>query len=123
MKFTLNGESSNRFTCYCVDCRKNSGHLGQVLAIFDTSKVEISDPNGYSKEYVITNTNSGHPKRKVFCSNCGCTILTLPMKHNGEKSVIRTTLVESGFADLAPQKALFGETKDAYLGELKSDFL
>lgn len=123
LTFTLKGESSNRFTCYCVDCRKNSGHLGQVLAIYDTSNIEISDPHNYRKEYIVTGTSSGHPKHKVFCSNCGCTIMTVPMKHNGDKSVIRATLLDSGFETLVPQKALFAQTKDEYLGDIKSEFL
>lgn len=120
--FKLNGEPSRSFVCYCVDCRKGSGHIGQFISQYATDKVEIEDKNGKMAEYVVEKTKSGQPKRKQFCKGCGCTIRTLPMKFNGEVSMMRQSLVDEKFVNLAPQLAIFGDEKDRYTENTKSEF-
>ncbi|KAG7665111.1 uncharacterized protein J8A68_001421 [[Candida] subhashii] len=120
--FKLNGEPSRSFICYCVDCRKGSGHLGQFISQYATDKVEIKDPNHQIKEYVVEKTKSGHPKRKEFCGGCGCTIRTLPMKFNGEVSMIRQSLLDGEFVNCAPQSAIFGDEKKRYTEGTESEF-
>ncbi|KAI5960691.1 hypothetical protein KGF57_001888 [Candida theae] len=119
----LIGEPSRSFVCYCVDCRKGSGHLGQFISQYATDKVAVFDKNGTVAEYVVEQTKSGHPKRKQFCKRCGCTIRTLPMKFNGEVSMVRQSLVDENFAKLAPQLAMFEEEKSRYTEGAKSEYL
>ncbi|KAG5419618.1 hypothetical protein I9W82_003386 [Candida metapsilosis] len=122
VSFKLIGEPSRSFVCYCIDCRKGSGHLGQFISQYATDKVEIEDKNGNIAEYIVEKTKSGHPKRKQFCKGCGSTIRTLPMKFNGEVSMFRSSLVDENFAKLAPQAALFGDEKDRFTEGVKSEY-
>ncbi|CAL1192887.1 unnamed protein product [Candida parapsilosis] len=73
-------------------------------------------------EYVVQKTKSGHPKKKQFCKDCGCTIRTLPMKFNGEVSMIRQSLVDENFTKLSPQLAMFGDEKSRFIEDAKSEF-
>lgn len=122
VSFKLIGEPSRSFVCYCIDCRKGSGHLGQFISQYATDKVEIDNKNDKIAEYVVQKTKSGHPKRKQFCKDCGCTIRTLPMKFNGDVSMIRQSLVDDNFAKLTPQLAMFGDEKSSFTEDVKSEF-
>ena len=124
INFTIHGSPSTRMMCYCLDCRKNSGHLGQALGLLNHDQVEIKDPENNIKEWVITKTSSGSPKRKVFCGRCGSTLMTIPMKHNGEKVVIRSTLLDEGIEHFLPfDKVLFPDEKEKYLGSCPREYL
>ncbi|KAA8915719.1 hypothetical protein TRICI_002126 [Trichomonascus ciferrii] len=122
VKFSV-GDAKSKFICYCIDCRKNSGHLGQLLAKFDTEDLSIDDPTGQLKEYTITRTSSGFPKKKVFCNTCGCTIMTQPMKYEGKVSILRVTLLDNGIETFLPEKCLFQQERETYLGEVACEFL
>lgn len=122
IKFTLNGPPDRTLVCYCDDCRKGSGHLGQMTAFYKTTDVNIIDDESNLKQFVVTKTQSGHPKHKEFCSNCGSTIRTLPMKYNGEVSVVRASLLDDNFKICAPKIAIFTDTKDKYVEGIESDY-
>ncbi len=47
--------------------------------------------------WVLKDTLSGCDKHKVFCRRCGCTLWTVPMKHNGSHMIVRTSLLENGY--------------------------
>lgn len=112
--FNTSADPVVNMECYCLDCRKNSGHLGQVISKFNTLEVTIDDPKRVLKTYVINKTQSGKPKHKVFCSECGCTIATLPQTYNGEITMLRTTLLDEFPQSYAPTKRLFEDEKAAY---------
>lgn len=65
-------------------------------AKYDRSQVTIRDPDNKQATWIITKTLSGHDKHKIFCSQCGCTMWTIPMNHGGEKMIVRTSLVDEG---------------------------
>uniref|UniRef100_A0A060T7Z5 ARAD1D06446p n=1 Tax=Blastobotrys adeninivorans TaxID=409370 RepID=A0A060T7Z5_BLAAD len=113
--FSLDAPAEATFTCFCLDCRKNSGHLGQAIAKMNTSDMKINDPESQLKEWTIAKTQSGYPKNKVFCGRCGCTMWTQPMKYNREKSMVRITLLDDGVEKYLPKKVLFQEAKSSYL--------
>lgn len=124
VKFKIAGEPEANFVCYCLDCRKNSGHLGQLIGKYASSDIIVDDKDSNIREWIVDKTESGFPKHKVFCSRCGCTLWTKPMKFNGEKMMVRTTLLDEGFdTSLTPSKCLFGPEKEAYLGQVKSQYL
>lgn len=60
-------------------------------------------------------TDSGNPKTKAFCANCGCTLMTIPAKWKGERVVLRTPLFERQ-EDFKPQEEWF--TKDRRFGSV-----
>lgn len=122
IKISLKGEPVKSFICYCIDCRKGSGHLGQILSYYDTKNIEITDSKSYLREFIVGNTKSGVPKKKEFCGNCGSTIRTLPMKYNGEVSVVRPTLLDENFKMCVPKIAIFGESNTEYVEGLQNDF-
>lgn len=101
-------------TCYCLDCRKNSGSSGQLLAKYKTDDVTISDNDNTLTTYVITKTQLGKPKDKLFCGKCGCTIATKPQAYNGEVTILRLTLFDELPAEFASKKELFADAKAEY---------
>lgn len=125
VKFAIVGDPEATYICTCLDCRKNSGHLGQVIGKFSSDNVIIDDENCYLSSWTIDVTESGYPKPKAFCSRCGCTIYTKPMKFNGTKIMLRTTLLDEDFDDsLIPKGRLFTKEREDYLnGADSSHFL
>ena len=47
------------------------------------ANVNMSDPKGYYKNFMDTNTGSGDPISRGFCSNCGTSIGGIPEKSGG----------------------------------------
>ncbi|KAK6205242.1 Mss4-like protein [Scheffersomyces amazonensis] len=122
IEVSFNGEPKRNFICYCSDCRKGSGHLGQFISEYNSSDVIVTDKDSKLKEYVVTKTKSGFPKKKQFCGECGSTVLTLPMKHNGEVAMVRPSLLDTKFASFAPNKAIFGDARTEYTKGSESEF-
>lgn len=117
---SLEGKPEKTVVCYCSDCRKNSGHLGQIIAAYDKEKVQIGDPDSQLRDYLITKTGSGKPKTKEFCGRCGCTIRTILESVPG-KYLVRLSLLDHGFPDFVPENKLFPEVKTAYVGGAACD--
>jgi hypothetical protein len=115
IKFTLVGEPDKSIVCYCSDCRKGSGSIGQFMSEFDTVNVHIEDPQSKMTVLNITQTASGIRKEKHFCASCGCTILTKPMRHHGKKVFVRTVLVDEGYERFIPQSAIFTAEKPSFV--------
>ncbi|KAK6459481.1 Mss4-like protein [Scheffersomyces xylosifermentans] len=115
IQFSVSTKPIVTMVCYCEDCRKGSGHLGQILAKYDTKDIEITDKDSTMKEYIVTKTQSGFPKKKFFCGNCGCTIHTQPTKFNGEITIIRTTLLDENFGQFVPSKGIFVDAKKSFV--------
>lgn len=114
IKFEVSGEPEDSVHCYCKDCRKNSGALGQITSSYSSTNFEISDDESVLKEYTIKKTASGFPKKKNFCGKCGCTIFTVPMKFDGQIIVIRPTLLDDSFPVFMPTKAIFEDEKKRF---------
>ncbi|ANB14627.1 hypothetical protein AWJ20_2232 [Sugiyamaella lignohabitans] len=111
--------------CYCSDCRKGSGHLGQILAKYNESDVKIHDDKKVLKEYIVTATQSGFIKKKLFCGECGCTLLTIPTKHEG-LYMVRSTLMDDPEIwrnNFVPAKALFDDSRKAYLANVDTQIV
>lgn len=90
-------------TCFCSDCRRSLGHLGQLVAPYETEFVAWHDTGSQIKRYVITNTESGQPNEKLFCGNCGCTLALIPAKEGGKVTMLRLTLVDEFKKEYLPQ--------------------
>lgn len=111
VKFDLQGQPDACLVCYCHDCRKGSGNLGQLLAQYNSKNLKIIDNENSLTEYIITKTESGKPKKKYFCNNCGCNTHTVPMSANGEISFVRYTLIDDDFSNLIPTTSIFNDEK------------
>ncbi|KAK2873801.1 hypothetical protein FQN49_002064 [Arthroderma sp. PD_2] len=69
--------------------------------------------------WTIKKTTSGSEKHKRFCTRCGCTLWTIPMKHNGEKIIVRTPLLENGLETFKPEIEIFASQRPSYLEPAK----
>lgn len=121
MKITVRGEPQRVYVCYCGDCRKNSGHLGQINAPYAVEDVTIDDPDNVVGEYVVKVTKSGKPKHKFFCLRCGCTIRTACESLPG-KSIVRVMILDDANGRFVPEEALFAEEKNRYTKGVKSEY-
>ncbi|TPX07931.1 uncharacterized protein E0L32_010386 [Thyridium curvatum] len=102
--YTLTGEPEQVVACYCSHCQKNAGSKYQIFAKYPSSSIDIEDPSDSMRYYTITKgTESGLPKEKHFCGNCGCTLWTVPWKHGGDIKLVRTSLIENGLAHFKPK--------------------
>lgn len=95
-----------------------SGHIGHIIGIFNKEQVTIDDPKGKLKTYAITNTGSGKPNNVNFCSDCGSTINSVPMVYDGKLSLIRTTILDSGYEKFVPTEELFAKDKAPFAADL-----
>ncbi|CAN3365183.1 hypothetical protein DICA3_E22254 [Diutina catenulata] len=115
--FTANGPPMEVYTCCCCDCRKNAGHLGQAVGRWLSKDVDMRDPDNKLKTYVITKTESGKPKDKLFCGECGVTIGTRPGNHEPgkQRTHLRVTLFDEFDPVLAPTEVRRKEDQRQYL--------
>ena len=65
-------------------------------ALVDKSQVQIVVGEDLINAWIIKDTTSGKEKHKLFCKQCGCILWTIPMVLNGEKLVVRTSLLDKG---------------------------
>lgn len=96
IKVVLTGRPIKAMSCHCVDCQKSASGPYQTCALYPTSAVELIDPESNIKKYIVPKeqVGSGVEKEKWFCGVCGAPIYNRPMKHNGEKTVIKTGILE-----------------------------
>ncbi|KAL6834365.1 Mss4-like protein [Trichoderma sp. SZMC 28015] len=113
--FDIEGEPEKVFSCYCLDCAKNSGGPYQLVAKYDVSKITVKDPQNAQAVWIVSQTQSGFEKHKVFCRQCGCTLWTIPMHHQGLKIMVRTSLVNGGLEQWQPQAALFTDCQPRWM--------
>ena len=66
-------------------------------AKFKKEQVEVEQGEELTKIWTLSDNLSGSDKHKVFCSQCGCTLWTIPMKHGGSHLIVRTSLLEKGY--------------------------
>ncbi|EXJ80122.1 hypothetical protein A1O1_08264, partial [Capronia coronata CBS 617.96] len=65
-------------------------------AKFHRDNVDITKGANLIKTFTLTDTSSGHPKHKAFCTECGCTLWTIPTHHGGDFLMVRTSLIQTG---------------------------
>jgi hypothetical protein len=72
----------NGHICHCHNCRTFSGSPPNIIRL-PASNVKLSDPGKVLKTYVDTNTGSGGPVPRGFCTNCGSGIGFIPEEGSG----------------------------------------
>ncbi|PLB35001.1 GFA family protein [Aspergillus candidus] len=111
VQFRVEGEPKNVFICYCTHCSKNAGAAGQISAKFKKEQVELEQGQKLLKTWILEDTVSGSEKHKLFCSQCGCTLWTIPMRHGGSHLIVRTSLLEDGLSRLLYKAEFFASRK------------
>ncbi|KAJ5636951.1 Mss4-like protein [Penicillium longicatenatum] len=111
VQFCVKGEPEVVFICYCTHCSKNAGATGQISAKFKKEHVELKQHPELLKTWILKDNLSGNEKHKVFCSQCGCTLWTIPMKHGGSHFIVRTSLLEDGLSRLPYKVEFFASRK------------
>lgn len=71
--------------------------MGQ-LAKYSQNNVTITAGQDLLQNYTLFDTSSGSPKDKVFCRTCGCTLWTIPSHNGGGFKIVRTSLINGGYA-------------------------
>ncbi|KAK3402698.1 Mss4-like protein [Sordaria brevicollis] len=121
VKFSVRGAPDNVFMCYCSHCTKNAGSVGQISAKFPRKNVQVLQGDNLLSTWVLHDNVSGCEKHKVFCSRCGCTMWTIPMKHRGDTYIVRTSLLDQGLEKFAYKTEFFASRKVAVAApEVKS---
>ncbi|KIN09015.1 hypothetical protein OIDMADRAFT_48851 [Oidiodendron maius Zn] len=105
--FDVVGEPETCFQCFCQHCQKSAGAPSQLSAKFNKNQVHVKLGRELLKTYILKDTLSGQDKHKVFCSDCGCTLWTIPMRHGGDSFIVRTSLMENGLQKYVPNVVLF----------------
>ncbi|KAL2196665.1 Mss4-like protein [Corynascus similis CBS 632.67] len=113
VKFFVTGAPDTTFICYCSHCSKNAGAEGQICAKFKREAVQVVEGTELMSSYTLTDNLSGSPKHKVFCSRCGCTLWTIPMKHHGTHWILRTSIIKEGLEKLPYKSEFFASRKKA----------
>lgn len=119
--FNTTGEPVASIICYCSDCRKQAGNLGQIVTPYDETDVVIEDPGKVTKLFASNKTESGKTKTKYFCGNCGCTMYSTVGPFPG-KILLRPTLFDKGYPGNEPTQVLCGQTKEEYTEGVKCKF-
>jgi hypothetical protein len=57
--------------CHCANCRKVSGSFAASNLIIEQDKIQIEDRDSTLAMFLDTETGSGIPIERWFCSRCG----------------------------------------------------
>lgn len=68
----------------------------QQTACYNKEQVKVLSGEDLIGTWTLKDTISGNDKHKRFCTRCGCTLWTVPMIYNGDKFMVRTSLLENG---------------------------
>ncbi|PVH83484.1 hypothetical protein DL98DRAFT_585380 [Cadophora sp. DSE1049] len=119
IQFAITGSPEKVFVCYCTDCSKGAGGPCQMMAKFSKNSMHVSKGQDLTKTWIVKETTSGKEKHKVFCSQCGCTLWTIPMSHAGEKIIVRTSLLGDQFYSLRPSAEFFAKLRPSFLRSIE----
>lgn len=61
--------------CHCEDCRRSSGSAFSVNVVVPKTAFHIEGET--LKTFATTGTDSGLPRERLFCSNCGSPLVTM----------------------------------------------
>ncbi|KAE9401006.1 hypothetical protein BT96DRAFT_919136 [Gymnopus androsaceus JB14] len=71
VRFTIKGEPFHYLVCHCDNCKKASGSAFMTNVWFKEEAFTITAGQDVLKRYQDTNTKTGKPLSRHFCSNCG----------------------------------------------------
>lgn len=77
-------------TCHCANCRKFTGSSIATILMVPRENVTVSDPKGYLKQFVDSDTGSGDSLKRGFCSNCGSSVGEFLTDENEKNCFINT---------------------------------
>ncbi|EGE08071.1 hypothetical protein TEQG_07137 [Trichophyton equinum CBS 127.97] len=117
--YEVNDKPEMTVACYCKHCSLNAGSAFQIIACYNKEQVKVLSGEDLIGTWTLTDTTSGNDKHKRFCTRCGCTLWTVPMMYNGDKFMVRTSLLENGLEDFKPESEIFATGKPSYLESIK----
>lgn len=108
IKVTLNAKPDTVAFCFCCTCRRLGGSVGQLVALCDTSTVQIDDPKEQERVFVDHNTDSGKAKNIKFCNTCSVAYCSVLMASDGKVTVVRPSSLnmEGWDNEMAPESGL-----------------
>ncbi|KIM37280.1 hypothetical protein M413DRAFT_50864, partial [Hebeloma cylindrosporum] len=78
IKYTVAGEPLTFRVCHCVNCKKASGSAFMTNAFYKDENVTINQGSDLLKIFEDTQTQSGFPMLRYFCSECGSSLFMRP---------------------------------------------
>ncbi|KAK2735071.1 hypothetical protein FQN57_001351 [Myotisia sp. PD_48] len=109
IRFQLTGEPLKAFICHCLNCKKTTGAPFFGNGVFLKEQVSSLPEDGI-KIYADSNTDSGRPIFKRFCTNCG-SLLSIEPQVPGILSVPVGTL-DQGETPWKPDTEVY--SKDSF---------
>ncbi|KAJ3502181.1 hypothetical protein NLJ89_g9003 [Agrocybe chaxingu] len=116
VKFTLEGDPFHFVVCHCQNCKKASGSAFVTNALFQSSKVTITEGQDLISNYKDGNTLSGNTITRCFCSKCGSSLFVKPAKEG--ITITHPGLVDEPTVDWIPTKEFHKNDQFAWVKEL-----
>jgi len=89
IRYRIAGETGVVAQCHCRNCQRQTGSAFSFNLVLASDSVEIT---GTPAIYRDTDTSSGNPVDRMFCSNCGSQIFSRPSLDKGRLIVKAGTL-------------------------------
>ncbi|KAJ3784536.1 Mss4-like protein [Lentinula aff. detonsa] len=74
IKFTIKGDPFHYLVCHCKNCQKASGSAFMMNIWFKEEAFKLISGQDALKSYQDTDTDTGKPLSRFFCSNCGSNV-------------------------------------------------
>ncbi|KAK4182570.1 Mss4-like protein [Podospora australis] len=115
IRFSISTKPALVLACSCTHCQKGAGGPSSVMGFFAEDSIDVLSGKDLISTYVITNTDSGKPKDKMFCKVCGVTVWTSPFIAKERKQLLVRTAVLDGYGpELKPTVEVYTKGKPTW---------
>ncbi|KAF2416558.1 hypothetical protein EJ08DRAFT_99253 [Tothia fuscella] len=110
IKYSLKGTDKGPVLCHCDNCQKTTGSSFANNHRFTRAEITLTEGKDAIKSYKDTNTISGNPLIRWFCSNCGSPIYLENGKFKG-LVIVYSGGIDGDLRHKTPAGELFGHNK------------
>jgi hypothetical protein len=104
VRFEVGGEPLRVGLCHCLVCRKETGSLGNVFAVWPSEKISVT---GETRSWKLTTDN------RHFCATCGSSVFA---RVDGANEVeVRVGAFDAAPTDFAPSYELWIPRRERWL--------
>ncbi|KIK62127.1 hypothetical protein GYMLUDRAFT_42123 [Collybiopsis luxurians FD-317 M1] len=121
IQFEVKGDPVHYTVCYCKNCQKASGSGFMMNVWFQDENYIMKTGEDVLKVFYDTNTNSGRPLARYFCSNCGSNVYLRqsPELPRSDVYIVQGPMIEGSEVWL-PRRELNLQSKFGFIGHLET---
>jgi hypothetical protein len=113
VEYSFSGDPAMVASCHCDDCQRQSGACFSLNVAVPLAALTVDDAK--LKTFATTGTDSGQPRERRFCPECGSPVITLLAEMPDLAFIKAGTLDDRSW--LQPQVEVWRESAQSWIPE------